>query len=328
MSNKKEQIIAICNQYFTWLFTVEMICKLIGLGPSNYKKDVYNVFDCFIVCISLIDWTIGITVGDNVGPAGAVLQAFRAMRLLRIIKLARRWTALQDILGKIFKSLSELSIFCMLLLLFMYIFALLGMQFFSKRAYFDLDGVIVPADEILERIQAGEILVPVRTNFNNIYLSLTTVFCVIFAEDWNFDMYWNIVTFGVNLHYYAIFFVIVFAFGNYVLFALFAAILLSHFEGGEEEEGEEEDSEEEEEVEQEQQPKKSLLKRIFSKETAVKIRSEFMDMFGKKPYVKPEALKEPGDKNLKENGLESIVEPDENQNYETEQPMVGGTERE
>jgi hypothetical protein len=53
-----------------------------------------------------------------------------------------------------------------------------------------------------------------------------------------------------------------------------------------------------------------------------------MDMFGKKPYVKPEAQKEPGDKNLKENGLESIVEPDENQNYETEQPMVGGTERE
>jgi sensor histidine kinase YesM len=74
------------------------------------------------------------------------------MRLLRIIKLARRWTALQDILGKIFKSLSELSIFCALLLLFMYIFALLGMQFFSKRAYTDLEDIIVPADEILERI--------------------------------------------------------------------------------------------------------------------------------------------------------------------------------
>lgn len=33
MTNIKEQIIAICNQYFTWLFTVEMILKLIGLGP-------------------------------------------------------------------------------------------------------------------------------------------------------------------------------------------------------------------------------------------------------------------------------------------------------
>lgn len=71
------------------------------------------------------------------------------MRLLRIIKLARRWTALQEILGKIFKSLSELSIFCCLLLLFMYIFALLGMQFFAMRAYADIDGVIVPSNEVL-----------------------------------------------------------------------------------------------------------------------------------------------------------------------------------
>jgi hypothetical protein len=84
----------------------------------------------------------------------------------------------------------------------------------------------------------------VRTNFNNIYLSLTTVFCVIFAEDWNWTMYRNVVTFGTNLHAYAVFFIIVFAFGNYVLFALFAAILLSHFEGGEEEEEEESDEEE------------------------------------------------------------------------------------
>jgi len=152
MSNKKETIIAYCNQYFTWLFTVEAILKIIALGPSNYKKDVYNSFDFFIVCISLIDWTIGITVGDNIGPAGAVLQAFRAMRLLRIIKLARRWTALQDILGKIFKSLSELSIFCALLMLFMYIFALLGMQFFAMRAYEDLDGVIVPVEDVQQRI--------------------------------------------------------------------------------------------------------------------------------------------------------------------------------
>ena len=71
------------------------------------------------------------------------------------------------------------------------------------------------------------------------------MFCVIFAEDWNWDMYKNVVPFGVNLHYYAMFFIIVFAFGNYVLFALFAAILLSHFEGDPEEDEGENESEEE-----------------------------------------------------------------------------------
>ena len=281
-----------------------MIIKLIGLGPGNYKKDPYNLFDAIIVTISLIDWTIGMTVGDNVGPAGAVLQAFRAARLLRIIKLARRWTALQDILGKIFESLGELGIFCGLLLLFMYIFALLGMQFFSYRSWYDLDGVIVPVDEILERVQSGEVLQPFRTIFNNIYLSLTSVFCIIFAEDWNWTMYKNIVPFGTSLHYYAVFFIIVFAFGNYVLFALFAAILLSHFDGDGSEEGEDEDIEEEEgegekELDLDAPPppvKPNICKRIFSKDTAIAIKNGFIDMFGRKLRERQDETKDPEEK--------------------------------
>lgn len=58
MTDQKEHVIDICNQYFTWLFTAEMVAKMIGLGYRNYMKDAYNKFDCFIVCISLIDWTI------------------------------------------------------------------------------------------------------------------------------------------------------------------------------------------------------------------------------------------------------------------------------
>jgi hypothetical protein len=115
---------------------------------------------------------------------------------------------------------------------------------------------------------------------------------VIFAEDWNWTMYRNVVTFGTQLHYYAIFFIIVFAFGNYVLFALFAAILLSHFEGGEEEpeeESEEEEAEGSPNAKEEAPPKKNICKRIFSRETGEKIVSEFIDMFGKKLRAPAEA---------------------------------------
>ncbi len=72
-SNLKDNIISYCNQYFTWFFTIEAIIKLIGLGPKNYKKDIYNLFDGLIVVVSLVDWTIGTFVGDNLGPAGSVL---------------------------------------------------------------------------------------------------------------------------------------------------------------------------------------------------------------------------------------------------------------
>lgn len=50
-----------------------MIMKLIGLGPKNYGKDTYNKLDCFIVCVSLIDFTINRIPGANVGPIGSVL---------------------------------------------------------------------------------------------------------------------------------------------------------------------------------------------------------------------------------------------------------------
>lgn len=171
----------------------------------------------------------------------------------------------------------------MLLLLFMYIFALLGMQFFAKRAVTDIDGVAVPNDEILERFQSGEPLISARTNFDNIGFSLTTVFCVIFAEDWNWSMYKNILAFGTQLHYYAMYFIAVFAFGNYVLFALFTAILLSHFDSEATEEDEEDDGKS---TTASEAAKPNICKRIFSKETLIAIKAEFYSMFGARPLAK------------------------------------------
>jgi hypothetical protein len=123
----------------------------------------------------------------------------------------------------------------------------------------------------------------------------------------------------VQLHYYAMFFVVVFAFGNYVLFALFAAILLSHFDSDEAEEDEEEVPEEFNET-----PKKGCCARTFSRETYESIRWGFIDMFGKR-------LREKNDENCEpvsspKNPEEFIDKPVQ---QVTEQPMKDGqiTER-
>ena len=68
-----------------------MILKLIGLGRDNYKSDSYNLFDATIVSISLIDWTLS-RIPDL--DTGSALNAFRAMRLLRMLKLAKAWPKL------------------------------------------------------------------------------------------------------------------------------------------------------------------------------------------------------------------------------------------
>ena len=136
-SDTKTAFLAICNEFFTWAFFAEMVFKLIGLGPSNYVKDGYNKFDAVVVIVSLVDWTISWAPPESIGSAGEALNAFRALRLLRVIKLARLWGALAKILLQTMASLRSLTYYAALLFLFMFIFALLGMEIFAQAAKYD-----------------------------------------------------------------------------------------------------------------------------------------------------------------------------------------------
>ena len=160
-----------------------MLFKLLGLGIKSYVRDKFNLFDGFIVIISLIEWTfLQSFPSDTIGPLFKVL---RALRLLRVIKLARSWTTLQDIIRKMFHSLLDISSFTFLLVLFMFIFALLGMEMFAHIAYFDLDENLLYGDALQKAFETGQELVVPRENFNSIGFALTTVFIVIIGEDWN-----------------------------------------------------------------------------------------------------------------------------------------------
>lgn len=136
-SKERTELFSILNEFFTWIFFVEMLLKLLGLGVKQYVRDKFNLFDGFIVIISLVEWTLLQSFSsDTIGPLFRIL---RALRLLRVIKLARSWTTLQDIISKMFASLKDISSFTFLLVLFMFIFALLGMEMFAHIAYFDLE---------------------------------------------------------------------------------------------------------------------------------------------------------------------------------------------
>ena len=139
-SEMQEKVLELFNEFFTWIFFLEMILKLIGLGWSNYKQDPYNLFDAVIVIISIVDWTLSRIPGLD---AGSALNAFRALRLLRMMKLSKSWHSLAEILRKTLKSLADISNFSMLLFLFMYIFALLGMELFANITMIDEDDNLV-----------------------------------------------------------------------------------------------------------------------------------------------------------------------------------------
>ena len=71
---QKDEYLFYANEFFTWIFFAEMVFKLIGLGPRNYVGDSYNVFDCVVVSISLVDWIIAMAVDvENLGSGADAL---------------------------------------------------------------------------------------------------------------------------------------------------------------------------------------------------------------------------------------------------------------
>eukprot|EP00760_Papus_ankaliazontas_P025843 PhM_4_TR2892/c0_g1_i1/m.101635 len=118
-----EFILDIVNITLTSLFILESILKLVGFG-KNCFRDKFTVADFLIVLASIPDLAFSTSTG---------LVAFRAFRLIRVLRLARRWSSLQVLLKMLLESFSSVMYLALLVGLFIYIFAILGMQIFGGK---------------------------------------------------------------------------------------------------------------------------------------------------------------------------------------------------
>ncbi len=89
-----------------------------------------NCFDALVVAISVTEMVLDIIPSvSGLGP----LSVLRAFRLLRIFRLARSWKELHMIIKAMFKSVASTAYLSLLMLLFMFIAALMGMQLFGYK---------------------------------------------------------------------------------------------------------------------------------------------------------------------------------------------------
>lgn len=119
----------IINFGLSCVFIMEMLLKLIGLGLRQYSRDRFNVFDAFIVTTGILELIASPPsfLSDNPPKKGAV-SALRSLRLFRIFKLARDWRSLRELLTMIAGAVASIGNFAVLLFLFIYIYALVGLQ--------------------------------------------------------------------------------------------------------------------------------------------------------------------------------------------------------
>jgi hypothetical protein len=123
------------NDYLTWIFTAELTIKLTGLGFKEYVKDKFNIFDGSIVCISIAEKIIE-SIGIKSSTGGAI-SALRAVRLLRIFRLAKSWNSFKLLLEKAIITLKDISNFSVLMVIFMFIYNLLGLNFYAYKVILD-----------------------------------------------------------------------------------------------------------------------------------------------------------------------------------------------
>uniref|UniRef100_A0A672NHZ5 Calcium channel, voltage-dependent, T type, alpha 1H subunit a n=1 Tax=Sinocyclocheilus grahami TaxID=75366 RepID=A0A672NHZ5_SINGR len=196
-------ILEISNIVFTSMFVLEMLFKLLAFGIFGYIKNPYNIFDGIIVVISV--WEI-------IGQADGGLSVLRTFRLLRVLKLVRFLPALRRQLVVLMKTMDNVATFCMLLMLFIFTFSILGMHLFGCK--FSL------------QMENGD-TIPDRKNFDSLLWAIVTVFQILTQEDWNVVLYNGMAS---TTPWAALYFVALMTFGNYVLFNLLVAILVEGFQ--------------------------------------------------------------------------------------------------
>ncbi|ELU02190.1 hypothetical protein CAPTEDRAFT_89566 [Capitella teleta] len=201
------------NIFFSALFAFEMLLKILAEGPFGYIKNGFNVFDGFIVVLSLVELVQG-------GAGG--LSVLRTFRLLRILKLVRFMPALRYQLVIMLRTMDNVATFFALLVLFIFIFSVLGMHLFGgKFCTHPVTGRQCTCAEITSVPCKCE-----RKNFDTLLWSLVTVFQILTQEDWNEVLYNGM---SMTSAWAALYFIALMTFGNYVLFNLLVAILVEGF---------------------------------------------------------------------------------------------------
>ncbi|KAG5311873.1 CAC1G protein, partial [Pseudoatta argentina] len=236
--NQPEQLtvaVEISNIVFSAIFAVEMLLKIIAEGPFGYISNGFNVFDGIVVVLSVVELCQSV-VEERGGSSG--LSVLRTFRLLRILKLVRFLPNLRRQLFVMLRTMDNVAVFFSLLVLFIFIFSILGMNLFGCK--------------FCETMKGSSDVECDRKNFDSLLWAIVTVFQILTQEDWNVVLFNGM---QKTSHWAALYFVALMTFGNYVLFNLLVAILVEGFS-----------SERNERREREQ---RELAKRLAAKEAGI-----------------------------------------------------------
>jgi hypothetical protein len=166
------------NLFFTIVFTIELLVKVIALNPLRCFMDGWNLFDLFLVTTSLVE--IGVEIfGSELFPfSPSALRTFRIFRLTRIIKLVPHSEGLQAVFHTFIEALPVLINVGIMMGAVFFMYDVLAVNIFSPVTP---TGCRTPGECTEEMTEF--------MNFEDFWSSWFTLFVLSTGEHWNAIMH-------------------------------------------------------------------------------------------------------------------------------------------
>ncbi|WP_455375684.1 ion transporter [Kaarinaea lacus] len=177
------------NNLVLAVFVIEAILKITAVAPrfKLYFGDGWNLFDFSVVVLSLIPAT------------GEYAMIARLARLLRVARLISTIPELRLIVSTLVRSIPSMGHVLLLMSIIFYIYAVAGYHIFHEHD---------------------------PTHWNNLGLSLLTLFRVVTLEDWTDVMYKAMELYPMSWIYFVSFVIL----GTFVIINLFIAVVINNLE--------------------------------------------------------------------------------------------------
>ncbi len=173
----------ITNIFFSIVFGTECILKLWTLRMKQYYDNNWNRFDFFIVSISFV----GIII-DNLQDVDPVVlrivRIFRMLRILRAFRIFKAFKALFALVKVILYALPAMANLVSFLMLFFFIWSVLGVQLYSQMCMVGDEAKDPPLRSTRCLLINPDNLLPRQMHFQSVEWAFLTLFRVSTGDAW------------------------------------------------------------------------------------------------------------------------------------------------
>lgn len=179
------EVITFVQNVILLIFTFEIFVRFVAADNiRDFFRNGWNVFDLALV---IIGW-----IPADIVEGGSTMMALRVLRVFRVLRLLRTSEETKLIVAVLVKSMKSMSYNAMLFLIFVYLYAIIGVSIFRLPEPGTISGAELQRYEKLMEVAPHS---PANSPdpFGNIPEAVFTLFRSLTGEDWT-DLRYNLVT--------------------------------------------------------------------------------------------------------------------------------------